>query len=339
MSSVYRTILIQCVVGITVVSDDDYFIIVSLSRFYSVLHTFVDSNDCLFDSWVDTSVTYHVTVSIVHYDEVELLSTDSFYQLILHFVSAHFRLQVVSSYLWRRNEDTFFVIVRSFTTTVEEEGYVSVLFSFSDVELSLAVSSEVFAQSILNVFLVEEDVNTLERCIVRSHAVELQVLDSHHALFRHIFLSQYDSQFLRTVVTVVEEDHYVAFLDSTVYSRIVDWLDEFVSYTFIVRFLHSLYHVSSILTLTCYQEVVSFLHTFPTLVAVHGIETAYDRSDSTSALSAVSSQLFDEALTALRVSITTVHEAVDECTFAYTVFLSDIAKLEQVIERTVYTTV
>ena len=216
---------------------------------------------------------------------------------------------------------------------------MSILFSFSDVKLSLAIGSKVFAESILYVFLVEEDVYTGERCIVRSHAIVLQVLDSMHTLFRHILLSEDDSQFLRTVVTVVEEDHYVAFLDSTVYSRIVDWLDEFVCHAFVVRFLHSLNHVSSILTLAFYQEVVSFLHTFPTLVTVHGIETAHDRSDGTCALSTMSSQLFDEALTALRVSITTVHEAVDEGTFAYTIFLGDIAKLEQVVERTVYTTV
>ena len=105
------------------VGNDDDFVIVSLGSFYGILHTFVDSNYGLFDSRIDTGVTYHVTVGIVHHNEIVLLSTDSFHQLVLHFVSTHFRLQVVSSYLWRRNEDTVFVVVWSFTTTVEEEGY------------------------------------------------------------------------------------------------------------------------------------------------------------------------------------------------------------------------
>ena len=79
--------------------------------------------------------------------------------------------------------------------------------------------------------------NTLEACIVRSHTEILQVRNSLHSCFRHILLSQNDSQFFGTVVTVVEEDNDVAFFDSsyrfTVF-YVYDRFDEFVRYAFCV---------------------------------------------------------------------------------------------------------
>ena len=50
-------------------------------------------------------------------------------------------------------------------------------------------------------------------------------------------------------------------------------------------------------------------------------------------------QLLDEALAALGVGITTVHEAVDEGAFADAIFLGDVAELEEVFQRRVYATV
>jgi len=76
--------------------------------------------------------------------------------------------------------------------------------------------------------------NTLERRIIRSHAIKLQARNSMHTLFRHILLSQHNSQFLGTVVTVVEEDNHITFFDGTVYGRIIDRFDEFICNTFIV---------------------------------------------------------------------------------------------------------
>ena len=188
------------------------------------------------------------------------------------------------------------------------------------MELSFTVGSQIFTQCILHVFLIEKDMYTLERSIVRSHTVVLQAGNSVHALFRHILLSQDDSQFLGTVVTIVEEDNHVTFLDSTVAAGIYNRLDEFIGYTFIVRLLHGLNHIRRNLSLTVYKQVVSHFHTFPTLVTVHGVETAYDGSNLTGRLFAMRRQLFDEALTALRVGIATVHEAMDKCILD-TVFL------------------
>ena len=50
-------------------------------------------------------------------------------------------------------------------------------------------------------------------------------------------------------------------------------------------------------------------------------------------------QLLDEALAALRVGVTAVHEAVDEGSVLQAIFIGDVAELEQVVERRVYAAV
>ena len=73
-----------------------------------------------------------------------------------------------------------------------------------------------------------------KRSIIRSHAVILQARNSFHAFFRHVLLRKYDGQLFGTVVTVVEENNYIAFLDSTIEVGIVNRFDKFIGYTFIV---------------------------------------------------------------------------------------------------------
>ena len=337
MSSVWCTVLVDSVVCITVVSDDDSLIIVSLGSLDNVLYTVVNSVNSLSDSVVDTCVTYHITISEVYNDEVVLLSVDSTNQLILYLVSAHLWLQVVCSYLWRRNQDTVLALVWSLTTTIEEECYVSILLCLCSVELLLALCAQVLAESIHYVLLREEDVNALEACIVWSHAVVLQVLDGVHAFLWHILLSQYLCQLLGTVVTVVDEDNNITLLNSTVNLRVIDWLDELVCYVLIIAFLHCLHHIVSLLTLTLNEQVVCFLHTVPALVTVHSIETTYDACDVCTVLVAASLHLLDEALTALRVCITAIHEAVNVC-LLQTIFLTNLNQLEEVIQRRMNTT-
>ena len=221
---------------------------------------------------------------------------------------------------------------------IEEECYVSILLSLCSVELLLALCAQVLTEGIHYVLLREEDVNALEACIVWSHAVVLQVLDGVHAFLWHILLSQYDSQFFCTVVAVVEKDHDITFFDRTIYCSVVDRFDKLVGHAFIIRFLHGLNHVGSLFALAFNQQVVGFFHAFPTFVAVHCIETTDDGCDLSGRLCTVGRQLFDKSFTALRVCVATVHEAVDE-SIVDSIFLGDIAKFEQVVERTVYATV
>ena len=179
-------------------------------------------------------MAYHIAVGIVDYNEIILLCIDGINQLVFHFVCTHFRLQVVSSYLRRRNQDTVFAIERSFTTTIEEESYVRIFLGLGNVKLSLSVLRQIFAQRICHIFFREQDMNALERSIIRSHTVILQARNSLHAFFRHILLGQYDSQLFRTVVAVIEENHYIAFFNRTVEVGIVNRFDELIGYAFIV---------------------------------------------------------------------------------------------------------
>ena len=173
--------------------------------------------------------------------------------------------------------------------------------------------------------------NTLERSVIRSHTVILQTWDCMHACFRHILLSQYDSQLFCTVVTVIEEDYHIAFLDCSVNVCIYNRLDKFVCHAFIIRFLHCLNHVGSFLAFTVHQQVICFFHAFPTFVTIHSIITADDGSNLSARFLAVCSKFFNKTLTALRVSVATVHEAVDEC-IVDIVFFSDVAKFEKMNE-------
>ena len=158
-----------------------------------------------------------------------------------------------------------------------------------------------------------------------------------HAFLWHILLSQHLGQLLGTVVTIVDEDDDITFLDGTIYSRVVDWLDELVGHALVVAFLHSLYHIGSLLTLSVNEQVVSFLHTIPTLVTVHGVETTYDAGDVSVVLLTNSLHFLDEALTALRVSVTTIHETVNVC-LLQAILLTDFDQLEEVVQRRVNTT-
>ena len=133
--------------------------------------------------------------------------------------------------------------------------------------------------------------------------------------------------------------YHVAFLDGAVESAVVDGFDELVRHTLVVRFLHGLHHVVRLFALAVHQQLVGFLDAAPALVAVHGIEAAHDAGDASGALCTMVGQLLDEALAALGVGITAVHEAVDEGAFADAIFLGNVAELEEVVQRRVYATV
>ena len=163
MCSVGRAVFVECIVGVAVVGDDYHFVVIGLASLYGLVHAVVDCNACLFDSFIHTSVTHHVAVSIVNHDEVILLSVDSFHEFVLNFVGAHFRLEVVGSHLWRWHQDAVFAFVWIFAAAIEEECNVCILFCFSYVELLLAKRAEIFAKGVVYVVLAEKHVDASER--------------------------------------------------------------------------------------------------------------------------------------------------------------------------------
>jgi len=58
------------VVGIAVVSYDDYLIVGCLGSFHGVFHTSVNRLHCLLYGRIHSCVTHHVAIGIVNHDEV-----------------------------------------------------------------------------------------------------------------------------------------------------------------------------------------------------------------------------------------------------------------------------
>ena len=105
----------------------------------------------------------------------------------------------------------------------------------------------------------------------------------------------------------------------------------FLSVRIIAR-LNSLNHVCHLATFALHQLIVSNLHTIPALVTVHSIETTDDRSDSTYAsLIDMLLEVSDEALARLRVSVTSIHEAV-YIAVVHSILLSNIHELQDMTE-------
>ena len=174
---------------------------------------------------------------------------------------------------------------------------MSILLSFGRVELFLTLLGEIFAQRVFHILFWEEDVNALEVGIVGGHAVVLQAWDDVHALLRHILLREGNGHFLGAVVAEIDENDHVAFLNTSVDSSVVDGLDEFVGHTLVIAFLHGLYHIGGLFAHAIHYQVVAFLHTLPSLVTVHGVETSYNAGNSSIVGFTDLRNLLDETLT------------------------------------------
>ena len=314
------------------VGDDDSFITGGLGSLDYLLHALVYRPDSFGNGVVNARMAHHIAIREVHNNKVVLIFLDSGHELILHLVSAHLRLQVVGCYLRRRHKDAVFALERSLTTTVEKESYVGILLCFGRMKLFLAQFRQVFAERILHVFFREEYVYVLEIGVVGRHAVVLQALNRVHSLFRKILLREYSSDFLSSVVTEIEEDYYVVFLDCSINLGIVDGLDELVRHALVVAFLHSLHHIGGLFALSFNEKIVRFFHTIPAFVAIHGVETTDNAGDVGVILIAASLYPLDETLTATRVGVASIHETVNKHLIFETIFLTDFNKLEQMIE-------
>ena len=164
-----------------------------------------------------------------------------------------------------------------------------------------------------------------------------------HFLFRHILLCKHNGKFLCAVVAIVEEDDNIAFFNTSVNVSVNEGFHKLVRILVLLRVsivttLYTFYHIGYLASLAFNQLVVSNLYAIPTLITIHCVEAANDACNVCPILIAYSLQLADKALTALGVSITTVHKAVNVSIVSYTVFLCNLDEFEKVIERRVYTT-
>ena len=276
-------------------------------------------------------MTHHVAIGKIDNDEIIVLCVDGIHQFVLHLVGTHFGLQVVGSHFRRRHKDAVFTLISLLTATIEEEGDMGIFLGFCSMQLAFALLAQVFAKGIHHVFLGEKDVHAGKRSIIRRHTIILKVLDGVHTLGRHILLGEHLGKFLGAVVAEIDEDHYITFLYGTIHSSIVDGLYKFVCHILGIAFFHGLHHIRSLLALALYEQVVGFLHTFPTLVTIHGIKTTYDAGNvSTIGITGIL-HLLDKTCTAFGIGVTTVHETVNVGIFQ-AVCLGNFNQFEQVLK-------
>ena len=322
------------------VGDDDCFIPSLVRRGDDVFHTSVHGLDGFLDGTVHSRVAHHVSVGKVHYDKVVFVLLYRSHELVFDAISAHLRLQIVGRHFGRRDENAVLTLIGSLTATVEEECHVSVFLRLGSMQLFQPLCTEILSQCVDYVFLGEEDVYPLEASVVRRHAVVLQAGNGVHPLFGHVLLGEHDSQFLGAVVAVVEKDDDVAFLDAAVDSCVDQRLHEFVRILVVfavcvITVLHGLHHVGTRLAFAFNKKVVGHLDAVPTLVAVHGVKATDDVGDMGAVGLAMLGEVGDKTLTALRVSVAAVHEAMDERVSGHTISIGYLYEFVQVVERRV----
>ena len=178
--------------------------------------TLVDGLDGFLDRLIDAGMAYHVTVREVERNIIELLRLNSSHEGFGHFRSRHLRLHVIGRHFRTRDQDTLFAFVLGFAAAVEEEGDVCKLLGLGDTQLFHTQFAYHFAERVLHVLFRIEDMEALERRVVRRHAAVVQTRDGLHALFRHILLRKNNGDLFGAVVAVVKEDDYVAFGDTSI---------------------------------------------------------------------------------------------------------------------------
>ena len=137
MGGVGCAVGVDGVVGVAMVGDDDNLIAGFFSGFNSVLDTFVNSLNGFFDRFVDTGVSHHVAVGVVDNNKVIFLFVDGIDKFVAYFKCAHLGFEVVGGNLGRCNEDSFFTLVRSFASAIEEECHMGIFLCLRNVELFL----------------------------------------------------------------------------------------------------------------------------------------------------------------------------------------------------------
>ena len=133
MRGIRSPVLIQGMVCITMIGNNNSFITVSFSRFDSIFHTSVNSYHSLFYRFINPCMTDHITIGIIYNDKVIFIFINSSNQFLFHFIYTHFGLKVISRYFRRRNQNTVFTFIWSFTATIKEECYVCIFFRFCNM--------------------------------------------------------------------------------------------------------------------------------------------------------------------------------------------------------------
>ena len=216
MRRVRCSIRIDGVIAVTVIGNDNDLITVVECGFDHFVTTLVDGLNGFHDRFIDAGMADHVAVREVERNIIELLRLNSSHEGFGHFRSRHLRLHVIGRHFRTRNQDTLLTRILGFATAVEEESHMGKLLGLGDTQLFHTQLAYHFAKRVLHVLFRIEDMQTLERRVVRRHAAVVEARDGLHALFRHILLRENNGDLFGAVVAVVKEDDYVAFGDTSI---------------------------------------------------------------------------------------------------------------------------
>ena len=139
MGGIGRTILIDSEVSIAMICNDNCLVACLQYSLDYLTNTCIHSSNSLFNSLIDSCVTYHITIGKIHNNKIIGILLYIFHQLVLHFKSTHFGLKIISGHLGRRHQDSVLTLKRLFTTSIEEESDMGIFFCLCRMQLLQAL--------------------------------------------------------------------------------------------------------------------------------------------------------------------------------------------------------
>ena len=256
-------------------------------------------------------VADHIAVGEVQDDDIILAALDAGLALVGDLIGAHLGLQVVGGNLRAGDDLAVLALAGLLDAAVEEEGHMGVFLGLGNAQLGLAVGGQVLAQGVLQLNGGIRNLAVGHRGVVLGHADIVDLLAAAAALKAGEGVIAEDAGHLAgTVGAEVHEDDGVAIFNAAALAG-DNGDDELVGHVGGVAGLNGLLRVGSVVALAVDKGGVGFFLTIPVVVAVHGVVTAGDTGDLADAqLVQLGLQVSQEALAAVRVGVTAVHDAV-----------------------------
>ena len=280
-------------------------------RVGDLAHALVNSLDG-FDRCVKhAGVADHVAVGEVQDDDVVLAALNAGLALVGNLVGAHFGLEVVGGNLRAGDDLAVLALAGLLNTAVEEEGHMGVLLGLGNAQLGLAVGGQILAQRVLQLHRRVRDLAVGHRGVVLGHTDIVDLLAAAAALKAGKVVVAEDAGHLTgTIRAEVHEDDGVAVLHAATLAG-DNGNDELVGHVGGIAGLDGLGSVGGVVALAVDERGVGLLLAVPVVVAVHGVVTSGDRGDlAQPQLVQLGLQVGQEALAAVRVGVTAIHDAV-----------------------------
>jgi hypothetical protein len=226
----------------------------------------------------------HIAVRVVTDDGVVFSAFDGGDQFLGQLGGAHFRLQIVGRHFRRVNQDPLFAFKRLFYAAIEEEGDVSVFFSFGDAQLGFIVLRHPLAEGIGQrggrIGAGDFDVGGV---FGEHHEIEINHFLTRKAV--EVGVDEGAGDFTRAVGTEVHEDQRVAVFHRGI--GLAGGADNgrFHEFVVFVTGVGGLQTCDGGIGLEFAfgqgQQIISLFHAIPAVVAVHGVIAADERRDAT----------------------------------------------------------